>query len=93
MLIVNPAFGHAIDGGEQRAREAIDWRNDPVALFSNSKPNARELLEGVRASLASFRRTDNIDHVSKDSVSQPAPGAVIEHVANNYRAAVMAIAD
>ena len=93
MLIVNPAFGHASGGGEQRAREAVDWHNDPIALFSNSKPNARELLEGVRASLGAFRRTDNIDYVSKDSVSQPAPDTVIEHVANNYRAALLAIAD
>ena len=93
MLIVNPAFGRGTGGGEQRARNAIDWRNDPIALFSNSKPNARELLEGVRANLAAFRRTDNIDYVSKDSVSQPAPAAILEHVANNYRAALMAIAD
>lgn len=93
MLIVNPAFGHARGGGEQRAREAIDWHTDPIALFSNSKPNARELLEGVRGRLAAFRRIDNIDYVSKDSVSQPAPAAIIEHVASNYRAALLAIAD
>ena len=93
MLIVNPAFGHASGGGEQRAREAIDWHNDPIALFSNAKPNARELLEGVRQNLSTFRRIDNIDYVSKDSVSQPAPPAIIEHVAQNYRAALLAIAD
>ena len=93
MLIVNPAFGHASGGGEQLARDAIDWNSDAIALFSNSKPNARELLEGVRSNLAAFRRTDNIDYVSKDSVSQPAPDALVEHVASNYRAALLAIAD
>ncbi len=93
MLIVNPSFGLASGGGEQRARRIVDWQTDPIALFSNSKPNARELLEGLRASLGSFRRTDNIDYVSKNSVSQPAPAAIIEQVAENYPAAVLAIAD
>ncbi|MFT5447146.1 MAG: hypothetical protein ACI9DC_002321 [Gammaproteobacteria bacterium] len=93
MLIINPAFGLDHGGGEQRAREAIDWQQDPIALFSNAKPNARELLEGVRERLGSFRRIDNIDYVAKESVSQPAPPALLEHVAQNYRAALMAIAD
>ena len=73
--------------------QVLDWLKDPIALFSNSKPNARLLLEGVRESLGAFRPIENIEHVHKDSVSQPAPPDVIEHVAKNYRAAILAIAD
>ena len=93
MLIVNPGFGRSAAGGEERSGVPFDWRTDSIALFSNSKPNARQLLEGVRAKLASLRSVDNIDYVQKDSVSQPAPQAVIDHVAENYRAALLAIAD
>ena len=93
MYIVNPTFGQAAGGGEALATRAVDWTTDPIALFSNSKPNARDLLEGVRDSLSSFRSIDNIDYVQKDSVSQPAPVGIIEQVAKNYRAAVLAIAD
>jgi hypothetical protein len=93
MQIVNPSFGRAAAGGERLAGEPVDWRKDAIALFSNSKPNARELLEGVRESLGRFRPTDNIEYVYKDSASQPAPADVIEHVAGNYRAALLAIAD
>ena len=75
------------------ATRPVDWLNDPIALFSNSKPNARALLEGVRDSLTAFRGTDNIDYVYKESVSQPTPTDIIEHVAKNYRAAILAIAD
>ena len=55
--------------------------------------NARELLDGIRDHFGAFRSTDNIDFVYKDSASQPAPDDVISHVAENYKAAVLAIAD
>ena len=93
MKIVNPSFGLTAGGGETIDRTPVDWKTDPIALFSNSKPNARELLEGVKASLMPGRPSDNIDYVSKSNVAQPAPADVIEHVAKNYRAALLAIAD
>jgi hypothetical protein len=93
MRIVNPGFGRSESGGEQLANIAMEWRTDAIALFSNSKPNARELLDGLRAGLGGHRSVDNIDFVYKDSASQPAPDDVIEHVAANYKAAVLAIAD
>ena len=93
MLIVNPAFGRDTGCLENITDRPFDWRQDPIALFSNSKPNAKELLEGVREALAGLRNNSNIGFVKKDSVSQPAPGEVIEHIAANYRGALMAIAD
>ncbi len=93
MRIVNPTFGVSAAGGEAVAVKPVDWRADPIVLFSNSKPNARELLEGIRARLGETRRVDNIDFVHKNSASQPAPGALIEQVVAKYKGALLAIAD
>src|SRR3546814_7225951 len=47
MRIVNPAFGIAQAGSEQIQVRPVNWREDPIALFSNSQANARELLVGI----------------------------------------------
>lgn len=94
MRIVNPSFGMAQGGGEKAAgAAAIDWRNDPIILFGNSKPNGRELLEGLKRKLAGIRRTDNIDFISKNSASQPAPPEMINELARKYRIALLALGD
>jgi hypothetical protein len=93
MRIVNPSFGVSVAGGEVIATRPIDWRADPIVLFSNSKPNARELLEGIRRRLGEMRPIENIDHMHKNSASQPAPAALIEQVAAKYKGALLAIAD
>ena len=93
MRIVNPSFGQSAAGGEQLTTEPTDWFKDPIALIGNSKPNAKQLLEGVKNGLASLRDVTNIDYVYKDSASQPAPGDLIEQVAAKYRGAILAIAD
>ena len=93
MRIVNPSFGASSAGGEQVSLHTIDWARDPIVLFSNSKPNARELLEGVRDKLGLTRNVDNIDFVYKDSASQPAPAHMYDEVAKKYKGALLAIAD
>ncbi|HJQ60696.1 MAG TPA: hypothetical protein VJ890_27580 [Vineibacter sp.] len=93
MRIVNPTFGISAAGGEAIVAKPVDWRADAIALFSNSKPNAKELLEGIRAKLGGIRPVDNIDFVHKNSASQPAPAELIELVAGKYKGALLAIAD
>jgi hypothetical protein len=93
MRIVNPSFGASAAGGEQVSLHTVDWTRDPIVLFSNSKPNAKELLEGVRNTLGEFRSIDNVDFVYKDSASQPAPAHMYDEVAKKYRGALLAIAD
>ncbi len=95
MRIVNPSFGvsqEATPSGPS-VGTPIDWTNDPIILFSNNKPNARELLEGVRDKLGALRRTDNIDYINKNSASQPAPPEMIEAVSRKYRIALLALGD
>lgn len=93
MRIVNPSFGLSATTGEKIALKPVNWASDAIALLSNSKPNARELLAGIRDKLGASRKIDNIDFLSKNSASQPAPKDVIQEIAAKYRGALLAIAD
>ncbi|MSO75811.1 MAG: hypothetical protein EXQ87_02710 [Alphaproteobacteria bacterium] len=93
MRIVNPSFGLSLAGTEQVTTRPVDWLNDPIVLFTNSKPNAHALLAGIREKLAGVRRIDNIEFASKDSASQPAPAATIDEISGKYRVALLALAD
>lgn len=93
MRIVNPSFGLSATTGEKIALKPVNWASDAIALLSNSKPNARELLAGIRDKLGATRKIDNIDFLSKNSASQPAPKDVIQEIAAKYRGALLAIAD
>lgn len=93
MRIINPSFGHTLAGAETLKASAVDWKRDPILLFSNSKPNAKELLEGLKLKLGSVRSTDGIDFVWKPSASQPATADQIDGAARRYRAALLALGD
>lgn len=93
MRIVNPSFGQPAAADTEGEARTVDWRRDPIILFSNSKPNAQELLAGVRERMSAFRATDNVDFIHKDSPAQPAAPELIAEVASKYRAAVLALAD
>ena len=93
MRIVNPTYGVDTANGEVLAGQPLDWLKDPIALFSNSKPNAYELMDGVRTKLASMRDVENIGFVSKPSASPPASTEIIDEVAQKYRAALLALGD
>lgn len=93
MRIINPSFGHDPAGAEALKAGAVDWKRDPILLFSNSKPNARELLEGIKGKLGSVRQTDNIEFIWKPSASQPATAEQIDGAARRYKAALLALGD
>lgn len=96
MRIVNPSFGVQPETmGETGARPAVvtDWLKDPIAIISNSKPNAQELLMGLRDAMGQFRSVDTVDYLFKDSAAQPAPPELIEAVAAKYKGAIVALAD
>ena len=93
MRIVNPSFGVAQGSSETLKSGQVDWKKDPIALFSNSKPNAKELLEGLKAKLATVRNVDNVELIYKDSASRPAPAEMIQQAGHKYRAALLALGD
>ena len=96
MRIVNPSFGLE-ESGENRSNAvetgSTDWSRDAIAIISNSKPNARELLEGVRDKMGAYRDTGNIDYYFKDFSSKPAPEALYDEVAAKCKGAIVALAD
>lgn len=93
MRIVNPTFGHVPAGAEALKSGTVDWKSDPILLFSNSKPNAKELLEGLKAKLVSLRPSDGIDFIWKPSASRPATAEQIDGASRRYRAALLALGD
>ena len=93
MRIINPSFGHQPVSTETVKAGAVDWLKDPILLFSNSKPNAQELLEGLKAKFGVLRSVENIDFISKDTASRAAPPEMIDKVAHKYRAALLALGD
>jgi hypothetical protein len=93
MRIFNPSFGLSATSAEKVALKPVNWMTDAIALISNSKPNARELLMGVREKLGANRQIDNIEFHAKNSASQPAPKDLIALVAGKYRGALLALGD
>jgi hypothetical protein len=93
MRIVNPTFGIAAATEETVAEGKVDWTNDPIILFSNNKPNAQPLMEGVRNRLSAIRRVDNVDFTSKPSASRPASPEIINDIVRKYRIAVVGLGD
>lgn len=93
MRIVNPTFGVSTVAGETVADAKVDWINDPIILFSNNKPNAQPLMEGVRTRLAALRRIDNVDFTTKPSASQPASPEKLNDIARRYRIAILGLGD
>ena len=96
MRIVNPSF--ALDEGEESRGAGVkaggtDWRKDPIAIMSNSKANARELLEGVREKMKAYRGVDDVDYLFKDSAAKAAPTALYDEIAQKYKGAIVALAD
>jgi len=93
MRIVNPTFGLSAAAGQKVALKPVNWKTDAIALVSNSKPNARELLWGVRDKLGAHRQVENIKFLAKNSASQPAPKELLQEIATNYKAAILALGD
>jgi hypothetical protein len=93
MRIYNPSFGLSATSAEKVALKPVNWKTDAIALISNSKPNARELLMGIRERLGATRQIDNIEFHGKNSASQPAPKELIAMVAGKYRGALLALGD
>lgn len=98
MRIGNPTFGLPFHDDSQEApatksRHKVDWRNDPIIFFGNSKPNSKELMQGLIEKLGSVRRIDNVSFMSKPQAGVPATAEMIEYAATNYKIAVLGSAD
>jgi hypothetical protein len=94
MRIVNPSFGIAPKESQAATdRPPVNWLTDPIVFFSNSKPNAKELMAGLKIKLATIRDVANVDFTWKPSAGIPATREAIEAAASKYRIAILGTAD
>ena len=75
--------------GAELVREKFGVANRP----SEIRPVEKLDRGRVRAMLGAHRPVDNIHFHAKNSASQPAPKELIEKVAKNYKAALLALGD
>jgi thioredoxin reductase (NADPH) len=92
MRIVNPSFGIP-----EQAEATVVTRDgvasDSLCLFSNSKPNATELLRGVAERLTAERGFEHIGFGSKPAASVPADAETLDRLSERYRMAIVALGD
>jgi len=97
MRIVNPTFGtrkvEAETEASQAAKKPLEWRTDKIVMFSNSKPNAKEVLEGLNAKIDEVLHCGKFDFTSKGNAAIGATAAQLDEVASKYRGAFLASGD
>lgn len=92
MRIVDPTYGVSADE-EVAAVAAETAPAGTLCLFSNSKPGATDLLHGVADRLGAERDFADIGFASKPNAASGASSDVLDHLAAQYRMAVVAIGD
>lgn len=93
LRIVDPTAGvqpSEIDG-EEHAGGTAEWTE--VALFSNSKPNATELLRGVGERLRAHWDLPELGFASKPNASAAADKDLIDWLAQRYKMVLVAVGD
>ena len=93
LRIVDPTFGVRPDEADVavRAGGTADWTE--VAIFSNSKPNATELLRGVGERLQAHWDLPEVGFASKPNASAAADKDVIDWLSQRYKMVVVAVGD
>jgi thioredoxin reductase (NADPH) len=90
MLIVDPTQGREpLDSGTGNTADSPRLTGR-VWLFSNSKPNATELLRGVAAGVPALHGAPLL---AKRYSSLPAPGELLDQIVDGCDAVLAAIAD
>lgn len=92
MRIVDPT--HGVPADEDAAPVArAGAPATGLCLFSNSKPGANELLAGIARRLEADRGVRDVGFAAKPNAAAAADTATIDHLAAQYRMAIVAIAD
>ena len=91
MRIVDPTFGLPAD--EDSVALERTAATSGLVLFSNSKPGANDLLAGIARRLEAERGVRDIGFASKPNAAAAADLVTIDHLAAQYRAAIVAIGD
>jgi thioredoxin reductase (NADPH) len=90
MMIVDPTQGReSLDSSTENTGGGLRLAGR-VCLFSNSKPNASELLRDVAAGVPALR---DAPLLAKPYASLPAPTELLDQIVDEYDAALVALAD
>jgi thioredoxin reductase (NADPH) len=93
LRIVDPTSGvlPAEEEAGSLAGGTADWTE--IALFSNSKPNATELLQGMGERLKEHWQLADLGFASKPNASAAADKDTIDWLAQRYRMVLVAVGD
>jgi thioredoxin reductase (NADPH) len=93
LRIVDPTAGVVPEEEEtgSLAGGTADWSE--VALFSNSKPNATELLRGMGERLKEHWQLTELGFASKPNASEAADKDTIDWLAQRYKMVLVAVGD
>ena len=93
MRIVDPTYGTTEEAAPTPAARHFDGSPTALCGFSNSKPGANELIEQVLRRLRDRHPIGGTGFASKPEASVAADSELLDHVAERYRMAVVAIGD
>nr|WP_100498228.1 NAD(P)/FAD-dependent oxidoreductase [Geodermatophilus chilensis] len=94
LRIVDPTYGVLPEddaGPVDTAASTATWTD--VALFTNSKPNATELLRGLGARLQAHWGLPELGFAAKESASMPAEEDQIDWLSQRFKMVLVAVAD
>jgi thioredoxin reductase (NADPH) len=94
LRVVDPTYGvlPEDDAGPLEATgSSATWTD--VALFTNSKPNATELLRGLGARLQAHWQLPELGFAAKDSASVPADPDQIDWLSQRFKMVLVAVGD
>lgn len=94
LRVVDPTYGvlPEDDAGPVAATgSTATWAD--VALFTNSKPNATELLRGLGARLQAHWELPELGFAAKDSASVPADPDQIDWLSQRFKMVLVAVGD
>jgi hypothetical protein len=94
MRIFNPTFGRPAEFNAETQRTPIDWARDPIVIFTNSKPNSTELLQGMAERMGKrLGRTQPPGFIHKSEAAVGATRELLAEIAGKYRGALVALGD
>ncbi|SDM40843.1 thioredoxin reductase (NADPH) [Geodermatophilus siccatus] len=94
LRVVDPTYGVLPEddaGPVEATGSTATWRD--VALFTNSKPNATELLRGLGARLQAHWELPELGFAAKDSASVPADPDQIDWLSQRFKMVLVAVGD
>jgi thioredoxin reductase (NADPH) len=93
MRIVNPTFGRPELVDDSLAHFRVTPGTETICVFSNSKPNATDLLKGMAQRIEEAAEVPEIGFISKPNAAVAGEEETFDWLAERYQMAVLATGD